>query len=601
MTEEQLRDRVRMLAAVLENTPMMAVYLDPQFNFVWVNQAYARSCGHEPAFFRGKNHFDLFPHPENETIFRRVVETGEPFFVAAKPFEFPDQPERGVTYWDWSLVPHRNPDGTIAGLAFTLAEVTDRILADQALRDKEQEFRNLAENAPDIISRLDTELRHIFVNQVIRDVTSMDPVEFIGKTNRELGMPAELCELWDGAFLDAMTSRRTRTIDFEFAEPSGSRCFEARIVPELEADGSVASLLCITRDITDRKRMEDELRAGEQKFRNIVANLPGFFFRYKLNPDGTDELLYVSNGVEALFEVPPDDAVSDVGLLWDRIHPDDVETTVASVRESAANLTLWELKYRIKLPDGRLKWLHGRGVPARQDDGSVVWDTLGIDITGVMQAEEALRDALAEKEVLLREIHHRVKNNMQIIIGLLRLQAEHISEPQALAAFEDSQSRIMAMAQVHDTLYRSGNLSSVSCRDYLTKLVDGVASAHRVDGVEVLVDICDEPIQIDQAIPIGLVVTEIVSNAMKHAFPHGGRGRVTAVMRVADGQRFELEVRDDGVGMAGEVDLDGTRSLGLHLVNILVTNQLDGVLKISNDGGTRFEISFERQRDDSGR
>lgn len=469
--EGQLREKSQLLAAVLEHTHMMAAYLDPQFNFVWVNHAYAESCGHEPTFFQGKNHFALYPHEENERIFSRVVETGEAFFVAAKPFEFPDQPERGVTYWDWGLIPTEDPEGNVTGLVFTLAEVTDRIRAEDALRKKEQEFRN------------------------------------------------------------------------------------------------------------------------------IVANLPGFFFRYRLKPDGSDDLLYVSNGVEELFEVPRDDAVNDVRLLWERIHPDDFETTVASVRESAANLSFWELKYRIKLPDGRVKWLHGRGVPARQEDGSVVWDTLGIDISDVMVAEEAIREALAEKEVLLREIHHRVKNNMQVIIGLLRLQADCITEPQALAAFEDSQSRIMAMAQVHDTLYRSGTLSSVSCRTYVTKLVDGVAKAHRMSGVEVLIDVCDEPIPIDQAIPLGLVVTEIMSNAMKHAFPNGRSGQVALVMRLVDGQRFELEVSDDGIGMTEDIDFDGTGSLGLHLVNILVLKQLNGSLDISCGSGTRFTIAFERVLD----
>lgn len=128
--ENALRESSQLLDDVLKHTDMMAVYLDPQFNFVWVNAAYAASGKHDPSFFPGKNHFDLYPHAENQAIFQRVVDTGEPFFVAAKPFEFPDQPERGVTYWDWSLIPNENSAGKIVGLVFTLAEVTERIEAE---------------------------------------------------------------------------------------------------------------------------------------------------------------------------------------------------------------------------------------------------------------------------------------------------------------------------------------------------------------------------------------------------------------------------------------------------------------------------------------
>ncbi len=133
-SEELLRHSNDLLSSVMDNTFMMAVYLDPECNFVWVNRAYADTCGHDPAFFPGKKHFDLYPHEENQAIFQRVLETGEPFFAEAKPFEFPDQPERGVTWWDWSLRPVKNSGGTIIGLVFSLNDVTDKIKAQNKLR-----------------------------------------------------------------------------------------------------------------------------------------------------------------------------------------------------------------------------------------------------------------------------------------------------------------------------------------------------------------------------------------------------------------------------------------------------------------------------------
>ncbi len=139
--ERQLHERNQILSAILDHTHFMAVLLDAQFNFIWVNQAYADSCRMAPGDFLGKNHFDLYPHPENQAIFERVVSSGRPVFVAAKPFEFPDQPERGVTYWDWSLVPVKEEDGKVNGLVLSLLDVTEQVKAEEVLRQSEQRMR----------------------------------------------------------------------------------------------------------------------------------------------------------------------------------------------------------------------------------------------------------------------------------------------------------------------------------------------------------------------------------------------------------------------------------------------------------------------------
>lgn len=136
----------KILTSVLENTHIKVVLLDSQFNFIWVNRAYAETCGYEPDFFQGKNHFDLYPHQENQKIFQKVVETGIPFFVAAKPFEFPDQPARGVTYWDWSLIPIMDECGNVNALVFTLADVTDAKKIEQE-RIKWENRRQLIQKA----------------------------------------------------------------------------------------------------------------------------------------------------------------------------------------------------------------------------------------------------------------------------------------------------------------------------------------------------------------------------------------------------------------------------------------------------------------------
>ena len=164
-------DRQRVILGMkAQQTHMKAVFLDPKFNFIWVNRAYAQTCGHEPSYFPGKNHFGLYPDEEDQRVFQRAVDTGEPFFAVAKPFEFPDQPERGVTYWDWSIVSVKEGGDKVTGLVFTLAEVTERIQAEEtkekleALHHQLHKVGSLSRMAGAIAQHFNHQLQAVMMN-----------------------------------------------------------------------------------------------------------------------------------------------------------------------------------------------------------------------------------------------------------------------------------------------------------------------------------------------------------------------------------------------------------------------------------------------------
>jgi two-component sensor histidine kinase len=213
---------------------------------------------------------------------------------------------------------------------------------------------------------------------------------------------------------------------------------------------------------------------------------------------------------------------------------------------------------------------------------------------GKRQAEEQIKASLQLKEVLLREIHHRVKNNLQVISSLLKMQARQLRDPQARALFQESQNRVRAMALIHEKLHRSPDLARVDMADYIRSLATCLCRSAEVNPgqVTLTVDVAAGPLGIDTAIPCGLIINELVSNALKHAFPQGQKGAIGIDLRLQGEKQLALTVRDNGVGLPGHVDVRHTESLGWQLVNAL-THQLGGVLDINNETGTSVRITFE--------
>ena len=273
--EQVLNERERLLGesrqvmhAVLEHTHMMAVYLDPQFNFVWVNRAYAKTCGHEPSFFPGKNHFDLYPHEENQTIFARVIETGEPFLAEAKPFEFPHQPERGVTYWDWSLIPVKNHNGKVQGLVFTLAEVTDHIRAEQLLLDSESKFSALVDQAPAALFLHDMEGRILEVNQTTLGGYGYTREQLLEMKAEDIDPDFSTRED-DGVFRQELKERKKLSFEARHRRSDGS-IFPVNVTLSRIVLGGEEHIFALAEDITERKQAEESLRKNQRRRRAIL-------------------------------------------------------------------------------------------------------------------------------------------------------------------------------------------------------------------------------------------------------------------------------------------------------------------------------------------
>jgi two-component sensor histidine kinase len=212
------------------------------------------------------------------------------------------------------------------------------------------------------------------------------------------------------------------------------------------------------------------------------------------------------------------------------------------------------------------------------------------DVTDRKRIEEDLRRSLDEKESLLKEIHHRVKNNMQVISSLLNLQATTVSDESGLLMLRESQQRIRAMALVHEQLYRSSNLARIEMNEYLRVLAGHLARTYGVPGVELRVTGTGGSLAVDTAIPCGLIVNELVTNAFKYAFP-GERGGFVEIEFREDSGGYVLAVGDDGVGMPSHIDLTNASTLGLQLVSTLA-DQINGTIDVKREAGTSILLHF---------
>jgi two-component sensor histidine kinase len=232
-------------------------------------------------------------------------------------------------------------------------------------------------------------------------------------------------------------------------------------------------------------------------------------------------------------------------------------------------------------------------VKQRTMELAITNDALQAEIIERKRAEEHIKISLKEKELLLQEIHHRVKNNLQVISSLLHLQVGYVDDPAVREIFQESQNRVRSMALVHEKLYRSHDLARIDLGDYIRNLATFLFRSYSATAGRVTLDIQTDDVflGINAAVPCGLILNELISNTLKHAFPNGRSGLIQVELRAGDNQKLTLSVRDNGIGFPANFDFKNTTSLGMQLVDTLV-QQLDGTLEVLCAEGTEFKITF---------
>lgn len=314
-------------------------------------------------------------------------------------------------------------------------------------------------------------------------------------------------------------------------------------------------------------------------------------FRYTVSEG---RILFANRGFMKIWDLPGHPNSVKGRLLKELMIYTQKEGTVrrAIVEKGAIH----EFEYHFKTLKGEDRWvIHDSFVVTDSHSGEKVIDAIVRDITHRRQAEEQVRASLAEKEALLKEVHHRVRNNLQIVLSLLHLQAGMAGDERILQTLKDCCTRVRTMALIHEKLYEARDQSKIVFGEYLEGLVAELLAAYGVapDAVRARINV-DPNLRLDihDAIHCALIINELVSNALGHAFPDG-RGEIRVDVCSPRLGQYEVVVGDNGVGFPPGLDFRKTRSLGLHLVNTLV-GQLSGTIALQSKGGTEFRITFNR-------
>jgi two-component sensor histidine kinase len=230
--------------------------------------------------------------------------------------------------------------------------------------------------------------------------------------------------------------------------------------------------------------------------------------------------------------------------------------------------------------------------------GNIFTTSIIRDVSERKKTENKLQKSLNEKEMLLKEIHHRVKNNLMIISSLLNLQSRYIKDEESKTIFKESQNRTKSMALIHERLYQSADLKRIDFGDYIHTLANDLYHTYVLDTslIKLNVDVDDVMLNINTSIPLGLIVNELVTNSLEHAFPPGKSGEINIKFHSSD-DKYLLEVKDNGIGFPKDIDYKNTDSLGLRLV-VSLTEQIDGKIEFNNTSGTSFKIIFTEEKFD---
>ena len=584
-TEEAVRESEARYRQTLESIPGMVFTTRPDGYCDYQSQQWVDFTGVPMSEHLGDGWNKLL-HPDDRprayAAWRAAVEE-------RAPYDLEYRVRRHDGEYEWFKVigrPISDSEGRIVRWFGTALNIQDLVVARAAMEESEARYRLLVEQTVDGIFVADGRGQYQDVNSAgaamlgyTRDEIRHLSLADVLAVDEAARLPGAVAAYAGGGVVRS---------EWRFRRKDGS-LFPGEVMGRQLPDGR---LLGILRDITERHEAEKALRESERLYRAIGESIDyGIWIC-----DAQGRNIYASESLLKLVGITKEQC-KDFG--WgDVLHPEDAQATIAAWKQCVQTGGPWYREHRYRGIDGQWHPILACGLPVRDERGEIIrWAGINLDISRIKQAEERLKSSLREKEVLLKEIHHRVKNNLQVIASLVDLQAEGMREPGLLDSFADIRDRVRSMALIHEKLYQSESLARVDFADYLRSLLGYLSRSQgkAKSGIELKTELEPVGLSVEKAVPCGLIVNELVSNAYKHAFQGRVKGEIRIGLGVDTNGRVWLRVGDNGVGLPAGMDWRRSRSLGLRLIQLL-TGQLHASVEVRTECGTEFHISFHLEK-----
>ncbi|MEI6292665.1 MAG: PAS domain S-box protein [Methanomicrobiales archaeon] len=582
--EEARKMQHSLLKGVIESTNSAIFSLDRDYRYTSFNSHHAliMKMLYGEDIETGRSIFDYQSVTEDSKRAKNNIDralAGEQFTDEAYSGE-----EDSRRYFEVTHNPVKNSDNSIIGVAVFAGDITDRKNAERDLRQSAEKYQTLIESANEgIIVIQDGKIP--YANPKARSIIGYPAESLAGKEFTDFVHPEDRDQTFERHL------KRIRGDNFEsvallriFDREGTIHWLEVNAVL-IQWNGRPATLNFII-DISKRKKAELALRQSEEKYRNVIEHIQDVFYR----TDNSGLIIMASPSFESVFgyDSPDDYLNKPITTLYREPEQRDGFLAEISKKGFVENYPVL-----LQKKDGTPLVISASSHYYQDTPGNI----LGIegilrDVTSEKEAEEALRNSLAEKEVLLKEIHHRVKNNLQIVSGLMYLQSKLTKDPETIEILSACRNRIVSMALLHENLFQVSNFSSVSMEPYINNLVRYLADSYDAAksltfGVDIPGDI---KLDIDTGIAIGMIITELATNAIKYAFSPGESGRVGVTLHRSGGGML-LVVSDNGKGIPDGFDLTSSPGLGMNLVKNLV-KQIHGTMDVKGGKGTEINILF---------
>lgn len=615
--EDTLRDKIHFLEILIDTIPTPVFYKDKEGIYRGCNELFANMIlGRSKEKVTGRSVDELSEAIPTELgnvykgMDRQLLQRG-----GSQVYESRVMCSDGIIReFLFNKAVYRNLNGAVEGLVGVMLDITGRKRTEENLLKSEERYRLAAEQTGQLIYEFDmrsgrgewagavTDLTGYSYNEM-QNFSYYDWLDHIHPEERKR-VQQEFKKCWN-------TGEKFNE-EFRFRRKDGSYFFvENKGVYLRDEEGCVCKALGVMKDITEIKLSSAKLKESEELYRSFLQNFKGISF--KLDRNFTP--LFMEGAVEEITGCTEEDLRSGRINFFDLISPEDSPLLEKGKEKmNSSSNSIMEHEYRLRQKDGTVKWVHELIHNICNDSGETEFiQGYAYDITQKKKAEETLARAEA---IGLREIHHRIKNNLQIVSSLLSLQADKFKDKDVIEAFRESENRVVSMSIIHEELHKSEDTTSIDFAAYLRKLTSELLYSYRVgnEKIQLFQDVDHTFLGIDTAIPLGIIINELFSNSLKYAFPRGADGEIRiSLLRQPETSRlisesdlansstetkqgthsmFTLIYSDNGGRFPENIDLNNPDTLGLQLVNALV-EQLDGTVELEKGEETKFTIRFE--------